>query len=329
MSYTNQFTRLGLAAVLGALLQGAAFAEVPLSDEALSTMAPQDRQTYLAKLIARQRANPGPMQGDNPDSVAPVLTAFNAGTKLNLGKAASPFAIAIKATDDSSGLRNLNFFATGPSGQVISGAIDPAFPSTSFAGYGGFGAVSQFLQPGVWKFTSANGRDWANNSFSVDEAGLAALGNTTFTVVNAGGYDLVQPSLTSGKLITGTVSLSAVAKGTSSEDPFVGVRLTTADTGTGAVAGVKSVAALFCQLVDPSKCFLLSGATTATGLAALTLNAKAQVSVARGNVTGDYTLNSVTVQDHAGNLVTLTSTLFGGATDFSAIFPGALIKLTP
>ncbi|HRI19193.1 MAG TPA: hypothetical protein PL196_11775, partial [Burkholderiaceae bacterium] len=69
--------------------------------------------------------------------------------------------------------------------------------------------------------------------------------------------------------------------------------------------------------------------TSATGLTAPTITIKTQVSATRGNVPGDYALQSVTVLDHAGNFQTYNSTLFGGTTDFSTLFTATVIKLVP
>lgn len=327
MSKTIQLARMGLTAMLGLAAQGASQAQVALSAEALSQLSPDAARAYVARQQARPLA--GLDQGGD-DQTAPVLTQFNANTGLNLGKAAAPFKIGIKGTDDLSGIKSVGYQATGPSGQVIAGATDTAFPALSYSAQGGFAGSSQFLQPGTWKFTYAFAYDWAGNFMSLDEAQLEALGNTTFTVSNSGGYDLVKPTLVAGSsLITPSVSLSATAKGTASEDPLVGMKVKTSDAGNSAVAGVKSVSAILCQLADPTKCIYPTGLVTATGLTAATITAKVQVSAARGNVTGDYALRSVTVLDHAGNFTTLESVLFGGATDFSTLFSATVIKLKP
>lgn len=327
MSISNPMARMGLTAALGLAAAGAAQADATLSAEALHQLAPPAAKAYVERQIARQQG--APAQGGD-DQTPPVLTLFNAGTGLNLGKAAAPFKIAIKGTDDLSGIKSVGYQATGPSGQVISGAIDTAFPAPTYNGNGGFAGGSQFLEPGAWKFTYAFAYDWAGNFLALNEAQLAALGNTSFTVSNSGGYDLVKPALVAGSaLITPKVSLSAIAKGTASEDPLVGAKVKTSDAGNTAVAGVKSVSAIFCQLADPSKCIYPEGFTSATGLAAPTITIKTQVSAARGNVPGDYALQSVTVLDHAGNFQTYNSTLFGGSTDFSTLFSATVIKLVP
>ena len=47
------------------------------------------------------------------------------------------------------------------------------------------------------------------------------------------------------------------------------------------------------------------------------------------NPARNYELKTVYVYDHAGNSEYYTSTLFGGTTDFSTMFPSTLIKLRP
>lgn len=76
----------------------------------------------------------------------------------------------------------------------------------------------------------------------------SALGNTTFTVVNPGAYDAVAPTFASGQVLTPTVSLSAIARGTANQAPFIGVRVVAADAGSTAVAGVAGEYEL-CELI--------------------------------------------------------------------------------
>lgn len=271
----------------------------------------------------------GPVASAGTDVTPPVLTLFNASATLNLGKSATPFKVGIKTTDDLSGLQYLSFRATGPSGQTLVGGVDPGYPSLAFTGNGGFPTAGRFLEPGAWKITLAFGSDWAGNYFEVDEAALALLGNTSFTVVNNGGFDRVKPGLTSGKIQTPSVSLSSVAPGTAGVSPFVGVKLTATDAGNTALAGVRGATVQACQLADPAKCINLFGQVVATGLATATFSTKAQVAATQGNPPGDYILKKVVVSDHAGNETELLSTLFGGTTDFGTLFPTTVIKLKP
>lgn len=321
------FARSVLAVLLGALAQGILAAEGMPSAEELMRLPPQDQRAHVERVIARQRATPAPSA--MTDTTPPVLTMFSASAAINLAKSAQPFRITLKGTDDMSGLKRVIFQATGPSGQIVTGSTEDAFPAVNYAASAGLAYVNQFLEPGTWTFTYAYGWDWAGIYFFVDAAGLAALGNTVFTVSNAAGYDVVPPDLTSGKLITPSVSLSSVIAGTAS-DPAVGVKMTFSDGGSTAVAGVSSAGANFCQVASPpTKCFTLSGSTSATGQATTTLTLWGQVSVARGQVPGDYELYSVYINDRASNSTSLTSTLFGGSTDFKTMFPATIIKLKP
>ena len=69
--------------------------------DAEHAVTPQ-RSAYLAGVIARQQIEP--QLGAGP-TTPPVLTAFNAGTALNLGKAAAPFQDQLKGTDNLSGIK--------------------------------------------------------------------------------------------------------------------------------------------------------------------------------------------------------------------------------
>jgi len=319
-----------LAALPGIVACGFALADPALQEDQASRLAPHDREAYVRQLVARQEAERlQTIQDDvTADVTPPVLTKFSASTTLDVSKAAAPFRIVINASDDISGFQSLSAYATGPSGQTIYAQFNPGYPATSVSGFGGFSNLSRVLEPGMWKFTFAYAYDVAGNYVYVDEDDLAALGNTTFKVVNNSGYDLVKPLLTGGKIQTPSVSLSSHPPATT-KDPYVGVKLNLTDAGTTTLAGVRYAYAYFCQLADPDKCIYAYGSTNATGLAAVTLSAAVQVSTARGNVPGDYELEVVYVYDYAGNSNYLQSTKFGGTTDFSTMFPTTVIKLKP
>jgi hypothetical protein len=328
MTSLTTFNRLGLATLLGTIAQSALSADALLSADQLLRLSPLEQRAHVERVIARQRATPAPSAA--ADTTPPVLTVFNAAAAINLTKHAQPFRITIKGTDDMSGLKRVIYQATGPSGQIITGSTDDGFPALNYSGSAGLVGVNQFLEPGTWAFTYAYGWDWAGNYFFVDAAGLAALGNTVFTVSNLAGYDLIKPVLVSGKVLSPSVSLSAVINGTASEDPAVGVKLTFTDAGNPAVSGTYSAGANFCQVASPpTKCFTIEGYTSTMGQASETLTLVGQVSAARGQVPGEYELYSVYVHDHAYNSTSLTSTLFGGETDFKTLLPATIIKLKP
>ncbi len=330
MSGHRQRAFLALSALLVTFLTGghAAAGDAHEQSQLIERLAPRDRQAYLQRLVARQHAKRGATLG--ADATGPVLTAFNASTTLNVSKSSAPFKVFVKATDDLSGVSYLYFDATGPSGQTITAYAAPGYPAKAVSLSGGFQNLNRMLEPGTWKFTYAYGYDAAGNYSAVDEATLDALGNTTFTVGNNTGHDIVKPLLTSGKVMTPAVSLSALVPGSADSPVYVGVKVTASDAGTTALAGVASVSLYFCKLAEPNVCIYPYGDVFATALSTASLTVGAQVSAANGIVTGTYELKVAYVYDHAGNDTYLHSTNFGGTTDFSALFPGGTtITLVP
>ncbi len=153
----------------------------------------------------------------------------------------------------------------------------------------------------LWSFTCGCATDAAGNYSHFDAAALDALGNTTFTVVNKPGYDLTKLALSSGSLITPTVSVASHQPGTTDKDRYAGAWLTAPDGDNTALAGVRQAYADFYQLADPGTCIHLNGYVYATGKSSVKLAVGTQGSFARGNVPGDYELHSVYLHDYAGN----------------------------
>jgi hypothetical protein len=180
----------------------------------------------------------------------------------------------------------------------------------------------------VWTIDEARVEDVVGNPGKYNQAQLAALGNTTFTVVNTGAYDAVAPTLTSGQIMTPTVSLSASAKGTANQAPFIGVKLTAADTGSTALAGMAGAAVALCTAGN-NPCLELWATPTGGSQATGTFFAGAQVSAALGHVPGEYQLYEVVLWDQAGNMRELVSKDYAGTTDFSTLFPTTKITLKP
>jgi hypothetical protein len=143
-------------------------------------------------------SRPRAAQSLGADVTGPVLTAFNAPTALNVGKAAAPFKVAVKATDDLSGVQYLYFYANAPGGQYFTLYAYANFPATVVSLSAGHSNLNRLLEPGAWKIKYGYGYDVAGNYSYFDEAALDALGNTSFTVVNNLGYDVVKPVLTGG-----------------------------------------------------------------------------------------------------------------------------------
>jgi len=165
--------------------------------------------TMLA-VFASAAAHAANAAAPQADVAPPVLTVFDAGTTFTVSKATPLFNVLIKATDNLSGVRSIIFWTSGPSGQRIPMVVTVEYPQKSFNRRVGYTSLyaARLLQPGVWTIDEARVEDLAGNHAEYDQAALAVLGNTTFTVVNSGAYDAVAPTLTSGQVLTPSVSLS-------------------------------------------------------------------------------------------------------------------------
>lgn len=266
------------------------------------------------------------------DLTPPVLTAFDAGTVLNVAKATPPFSVRVKASDDLSGVRTILFWATGPSGQRIPALVELAYPAKNHDGQVGWGGLfaGRLLQPGTWTIDEARVEDLAGNHAEYDHAALAALGNATFTVVNKGKHDAAAPGIGigSGQVLTPLVSLSGLAKGTANQAPFVGIKVLASDLGSTALAGLAGAEAAFC-IAGNNPCIELRATPLGGAQASATLYLGAQVASALGHLPGTYELCELGVWDQAGNATVLDSVACGGSTDFSLYFPSTTITLAP
>lgn len=265
------------------------------------------------------------------DTTPPVLAVLDAGTTWSMNRGAVPLSVLVKATDDQSGLSHIFVQAVGPSGQglVSMGVFD--YPVLSVSRRVPLNSFfdGRLLEPGTWNIVYARLVDVAGNHLKVSGSALTGLGNTQFTVVNAGSYDNVAPTLTGGQLLTPVVALSGAAKGTT-QAPFIGIKLSAADTGATGVAGIAAIGLAFC-LADESRCLDVIQTTPLGGNgASATVTIGRQVSTVLGDAPGDYFLYEVDLIDHAGNWRSLLSTAFGGTTDFGALISGGTkIQLKP
>jgi hypothetical protein len=121
---------------------------------------------------------------------------------------------------------------TGPSGQSIGFGYFIAPPGAEKTGtitFDGAGQpLSVYTQPGVWKLTYAEITDLAGNKtvYDTDDQLDALFPSRTLNIVNQGRFDITPPVVSSGKILTPTVSLS-------SANPFLGVALTATDDLSG------------------------------------------------------------------------------------------------
>ncbi|GAA0743975.1 hypothetical protein GCM10009107_09050 [Ideonella azotifigens] len=261
------------------------------------------------------------------DNVAPTLTAFSTGkTDLDSSKGAAQLLVNFTASDDFAGVSQVTLWvqnATNYSSNFATFAV--GYPDKTIKGKLAIDASN--LSTGTWSITSLQVSDAAGNGRVYDAAALAQFGgSTSFNVVGASG-DTQAPTVVSGKVLTPTVSLSALQKGSYSNQAMAGFSVTVQDTAEDKVSGVRMASATFCS---PSAydCLSFTNAESARGLG------KAEIRMATTpyyyyQPTGDYKLTTLSVTDFAGNSRMMTSIEDGGDTDFSTMFPSTTITLVP
>src|SRR5262249_42028561 len=149
------------------------------------------------------------------------------------------------ATDDLSGIVNyfIEFRSPSSSTQYVYRMKTVPSPSTNVSGTLTVGepyssAFRRFMEPGTWVANYLYIEDAAGNYSYYNEAQLPALGSPTFQLPNAGGYDIVPPTLASGTITTTTVKLSKPPRGTAAGTlPFASASVSVTDAGNGAISG--------------------------------------------------------------------------------------------
>jgi hypothetical protein len=237
--------------------------------------------------------------------------------------------VSFKSTDDLSGVRWVAASARGPSGQQITVAYSEALPRNNVNGLMLSGSSLPYLEPGTYTFDTLYVFDMADNASLYGAAGIAVLGNSSFTVSNKRGFDTTPPALTSGRILTPKVSLSATQPGT--EQPrYVGVEVEAVDHGNTATSGLLGAYMDFC-LLDNSSCLTLESSdygVVRTGDSGTTIRLGAQLTYSPLPA-GDYHIASYHGIDRAGNWQDLDSQEFGGETNFSDYFPSLIISIKP
>lgn len=315
-----------LACLLPFALLGAPFAALAarvLTPEDLRQMPAAEAKAYVLARVAEQASRRARAHAGADDLTPPVLTAFNAAAKA---KAGGMLNASFSATDDMSGVLVFNAYAYNSTGGSISAGAYDNLPLTKQKGAAS-GSINPYASPGSYTFDWAYLYDVAGNYTYLAGADLAALGNTVVTVTNATGYDATPPALSSGKVLTPTVSLSATHPGTN-QAAYAGVELQATDAGGNVVSGLAWAWANFC-LPDGSTCFSVYGNSYPTGQSRSTVKLGAQPGNYSNLTVGTYQLVSVQLVDNAYNVQYLTSTEFGGETDFSLYFPSTTITLKP
>ena len=312
-----------LATSILAFSSGAAAQDI--GPDALAHMTPAQARISVKKYTDGQRAARAHGILSGSDITAPVLTSFSTQGSVDATLTANALTVAIKASDDLSGIYWGGAYAFGPNGQSVYVSFSSDFPANKYNGPMWSTSQLAFLAPGTYTFDSAYVADVAGNVSYYDAAQLAALGRTSFTVKNKAGFDAVPPGLLKGRILTPQVSLGSFHPGTD-QGPFAGVSVDLSDAGNTAVAGVQNVYLQFC-VPGSSDCLGLSSYAGVPRKAAVTLRPSNRLYAGWGPE-GEYHLYYISITDFAGNSSFLMSTEFGGETDFSLYFPSTTITVT-
>ncbi|MFO1337659.1 MAG: hypothetical protein U1F53_05400 [Burkholderiaceae bacterium] len=331
----NFFIRASAAACLAAAA-GVAVptqAAVVLGEQALS---PQARLQAHQQLSRERRAALG--AGGQLDSMPPTLNRFTVEGDVDAQAALPSATLNLSLTDDLSGLQTWIINLVGPSGQMVQRVEGISTGQRRLDGRVSVGAapvatvpLSRYSEPGVWTVDSVFVSDAAYNMRIYDHDALAAMGRASFTVRNDGGYDKLGPRLLAGRIETKRVSLSTPPPGTwEGTLPTMSVGLRVVDDGNTAVAGPQDAIAAFCLPDRYGNCvdrFELQGHVNEVGRRSASLRLGGQP---RADQTpGRYILYYVFLSDLARNATVLTTSVLGGETDFSALFPTTTLTIDP
>ncbi|HZM07707.1 MAG TPA: hypothetical protein VFC11_04535, partial [Methylocella sp.] len=185
------------------------------------------------------------------------------------------------------------FYFTQPGGQTITvgySSID-APTSGSFRILSPGTSLNEYQQAGVYKLTAATIADEVGNSTDYTEAQLASVFPTqALRVINPGASDGTPPKVLSGKIVTPTVSLSAVR-------PVFAVDFTVSDT----VSGVAR-ASLVLTAPDGLSSTQAYGAPASPITKTGTLRAAANFAY-NTNSRGTGTITNILISDYANNQI--------------------------
>lgn len=290
----------------------------------IMAMSKAQYQRFIQSRKASAGTRRSAQLGSQLDTTGPVITKLDLVSTVDANRAGTQITYGYAASDDLSGIRWLGFVLTGPSGQQYTSYAEVGLPRNKVSGKGAM-YPGLWIEAGEWRVTEVRGQDQANNDFQAP-IDLEALGNLRVSIQNRRGHDATPPSLTGGKILTPSVSLSTPPKGQDYGGPLAGLSVAVADAGS-AISGVDYVYAEFC-LIDGGCLYMNARTNNVLGVKQTTLLPFTQADEVV-NMPGVYQLRSIVVSDHAGNQRTLTSIDFGGDTDFSQWFPSTTIELKP
>jgi hypothetical protein len=310
---------LVVAAASASAAHAATDAGVPLSARQI-----EHRGQMLAKHPPqRTKGEVAPLY--NLDAKPPELKRFVLGQSpvvISTGQSGS-LVVELFATDNLVGVQSAEVTVRSADGQYSRSD----FRSVSFPrGRATLSVPLTFWADSVsgeWLLSSVTLTDANDNARFYDAAALAALGNTSFQVVNRVRTDGIEPEFTGGAILTRTVSRGAPPRG---EFPHslarVGVSLTATDSGVSKISGLSRGYATLC-MEGGWPCIYVAGEAERLGKAAGTLVLGNVVS--RDAAVGRYTVESVELMDVQGN----TRYLYSWDVDFNALFGGdASITIT-
>ncbi|MFO1340833.1 MAG: hypothetical protein U1F53_21880 [Burkholderiaceae bacterium] len=280
---------LALAAGTALALASTAQAATPVD---FSKLAPK-QQAHLAAIQAKQR-QASPLY--NYDIRPPVLKKVHVGGTVNAGRKYAQAVVSLVANDNLTGVHQVSVTLMSPSGQSAYNSWYGEYDSTRNELQIGVD-MSDATENGTWRLYSVTVGDSNNNITHYDEAQLAALGSTTFTVTGAAGDFSAPEALAGGINLTPTVSRSTPPRGMLPGNPArIGVQLNLADVGA---AGIRSASMEFCLDGGYWDCFSVSGDVSVRGKSAVLLTMGGHVY--EYATLGNYTPTTLYIYDQSGN----------------------------
>ena len=281
-----------LALVAGATLAAAGIAQAggPTVDVSKLTAG---QQAHMAK-SQEQQLVVTPLF--NYDVKPPVLKSVNVGGKIHANEKYAQIVVSLAVGDNLSGVDQVMVTLMGPSGQTAGAGWDSPYESARNELQIGVD-MSDVSENGVWRIYNVSVVDANNNVANFDEAALAALGKTTFTVVGATG-DTTWPAAGPGGVnLTPTVSRSTPPRGMLPGSlARTAVKLKISDTGG---SGIRGASMAYCLQDAWWDCIYLDGQVPVRGKSStmLTLGGKVNSYVTPGT----YVPYSLGIYDYAGN----------------------------
>ena len=171
----------------------------------------------------------------NYDIKAPVLRAVASGGSINAAIRNVQAVVALTIVDNLAGVSGATVYLRGPSGQQLSGNWSNSFATNREQAQVPID-MTYVGENGTWVVYSVSVQDANGNSHYYDQAAVAALGATSFTIKGATS-DQDAPWLSAGGTnLTPVVSRSTPPGGMLPGTPArVGVNLKVSDAGSSGV----------------------------------------------------------------------------------------------